>query len=179
MVLDQYVRDLKAFMDDFATALDAERTKLYLDTSLLIWLIRLGAHARAEVLAWFRGRTVETVKVPVWAAHELHRHIINNTARKNLSETVGDLTSKYDDFVRMAAERADDAVCVTKGYTSRSSFITELELTSVHIKQLTRVVVLDDEHLQAATKEVIDFANERILSTNLGPIVKKLDRTGK
>jgi hypothetical protein len=79
----------------------------------------------------------------------------------------------------MAAERADDAVCVTKGYKSRSSFITELELTSVRIKQLTRVVGLDDEHLQAATKEVIDFANERILSTDLGPIVKKLDRTGK
>jgi hypothetical protein len=179
MVLDQYVRDLKAFMEEFATALEAARTKFYLDTSLLIWLIRLGAHARAEVLAWFRGRPADTVRVPVWAAHELHRHILNNTARKNLADAVSDLTSKYDDFVRMAAERADDIVCVTKGYESRSSFITELELTSVRLEQLIKVAVLDEKHLQAATKEVIDFANERILSTNLGPIVKKLDRTGK
>jgi hypothetical protein len=79
----------------------------------------------------------------------------------------------------MAAERADDLVCAAKGYESRSSFITELELTSVRLGQLTKVVVLDEKHLQAATKEVIDFANERILSTNLGPIVKKLDRTGR
>ena len=87
MVLDQYVRDLKAFMDDFATALDAERTKFYLDTSVLIWLIRLGSQARAEVLAWFRSRPAKSVCVPVWAAHELHRHILGNTARKNLTET--------------------------------------------------------------------------------------------
>jgi len=56
MVLDQYVRDLKAFMDDFASALEAGRTKFYLDTSILIWLIRLSSHARAEVLEWLRSR---------------------------------------------------------------------------------------------------------------------------
>jgi hypothetical protein len=74
MVLDQYVKDLKTFMEEFVTALEAERTKIYLDTSLLIWLIRLGASARAEVLGWFRSRPVEAVRVPVWTAHELHRH---------------------------------------------------------------------------------------------------------
>jgi PIN like domain len=179
MVLDQYVRDLKAFMDEFATALEAERTKLYLDTSVLIWLIRLGATARAEILAWFRNRPANTVWVPVWAGHELHRHILDNTARKNLNDAVSDLTAKYDDFVRMVAERADDSVCITKGYQSRSSFITELELTSVRLDRLVKVAALDDKPLQVATKEVIDFANERMLSTDLSPIVKKLDRSGE
>lgn len=179
MVLDQYVRDLKAFMDDFASALDAERTKFYLDTSILIWLIRLGSHARAEVLAWFRSRPARSVCVPVWSAHELHRHILDDTAKKNLIETVSGLTRKYDDFVRMAAERADDTVCAAKGYASRSAFITDLELTTVRIKHLEKVVILEEDHLKNATKEVIDFANERILDTNLTPIIRRLDRTGK
>ena len=179
MVLDQYVRDLKAFMDDFATALDAERTKFYLDTSVLIWLIRLGSQARAEVLAWFRSRPAKSACVPVWVAHELHRHILGNTAKKNLTEIVGDLTSRYDDFVRMAAERADDLICSTKGYENASSFITELELTTERLNHLTKVVVLEEDHLRSATKEVIDFANERILTTDLTPIVRKLKRTGK
>jgi hypothetical protein len=48
VLLDQYVRDLKTFMEEFTTALEAERTKLYLDTSLLIWLIRLGLGGRPK-----------------------------------------------------------------------------------------------------------------------------------
>lgn len=179
MLLDQYIRDLKAFMDDFASALDAERTKFYLDTSILIWLIRLGSHARAEVFAWLRSRPTGSVWVPVWCAHELHRHILDDTAKKNLIETVSGLTKKYDDFVRMAAERADDTVCAAKGYASRSAFITDLELTTVRIKHLEKVVILEEDHLKAATKEVIDFVNERILNTNLDPIVRRLDRTGR
>src|SRR5258708_16340566 len=138
MVVDQYVRDLKAFMDDFATALDSDRTKFYLDTSILIWLIRLGSQARAEVLAWFRSRPAKSACVPVWAAHELHRHILGNTAKKNLTEIVGDLTSRYDDFVRTAAERADDLICSTKGYANTSSFIPELELTTDRLNHLTK-----------------------------------------
>jgi hypothetical protein len=157
MVLDQYVRDLKAFMDDFATALDTERTKFYLDTSVLIWLIRLGSKARTEVLAWFRSRPAKSVCVPVWAAHELDRHILDNTARKNLTEVVTGLTNRCDDFGRMASERADDLVCSSKGYENRSSFITELELTTVRLKHLTKVMVLEEDHMLSAAKEVIDF----------------------
>jgi hypothetical protein len=32
MVLDEYVRDYKAFMEEFAIALDADTTNFYLDT---------------------------------------------------------------------------------------------------------------------------------------------------
>src|SRR5438270_6911881 len=153
MVLDQYVRDFKAFMEAFAAALESDRTKIYLDTSLLIWLIRLGGSARAEVLAWLRSRPTGAVKIPVWAGHELHRHILADTARKNLTDAVSDLNKKYDHFARIAAERADDDVCLTKGYPDRAVFITELEITSAKLERLSKVVILDDRPLQTATKE--------------------------
>jgi hypothetical protein len=88
MVLDQFVRDVKAFMEEFAMALEKAPTRFYLDTSFLIWLIRLGGDARAEVLWWLRSRPASSVRIPVWAGHELHRHILSGTARKNLKNTV-------------------------------------------------------------------------------------------
>ena len=179
MILDEYVRDYKAFMEEFAATIESTQTNFYLDTSLLIWLIRLGAEARAETISWFRSRPPSTVRVPVWAAHELHRHVIDGTARKNLQHTVAETLSKYDDFVRMAAERADDPVCSARGFVDRSAFVRDLERSSVKMKQLARVVELDDLSLQRATTEVIDFANEHMLGTDLTAIIQKLNFTGK
>jgi hypothetical protein len=179
MILDDYVRDYKAFVEEFATALDAVETNFYLDTSLLLWLIRLGAEARAEILRWLRGRPASRTRVPVWAAHELHRHVIDGTARKNLNETARETLSKYDDFVRTAAERADNLVCIAKGFPNRSAFIRDLELSSVKVSQLVRVVDLDDSSLQTATKEVIDFANDHMLRTDLSAIIQKLNFTAQ
>ena len=177
MVLDQYVRDFKAFMEEFATALDSNRAKFYLDTSFLIWLIRVGAEARRETLEWLQSRSPIAVRVPVWTAHELHRHILRGTARINLKNTVDETRAKLEDFVTMAAERADDRACNTHGFANRTTFVQELQLSSVKFSQLAKVVALDDRSLQRAKQEVIDFANQRMLSTNLDPIIAKLDRT--
>ena len=136
MILDEYVRDYKVFMEEFATTLDSTGTNFYLDTSLLIWMIRLGVEARTEVIRWLCDRPTSSVRVPVWAAHELHRHVIGETARKNLRDTVGEVLSRYDDFVRIASERADHPVCIARGFVDRSAFVCDLELSSVKVKQL-------------------------------------------
>ena len=157
--LDPLVRDYRAFMDELLAAIESDGTRFYLDTSLLTWLIR-------QVLK--RGRIYRLVRlasrrlccIPVWAADELQRHLIAGTIRANLQKTVSDAHAKYDEFVRLASERADDAICQSKGYPSRSNFVGELEYSLARLSRLARVVQVDDAGFQAATSEVIDFVNK-------------------
>jgi len=54
MRLDPVVRDYRSFMDEFIQTLESEATRFYLDTSALMWLISLGATARAESVDFVR-----------------------------------------------------------------------------------------------------------------------------
>jgi PIN like domain len=178
MLLDNYVRDYRAFMTDFVGSLQSEETYLYLDTSFLIWLIRLGSEARSEILEWLRERPSTGVRIPVWAAHELHRHVIAATAKSNLTTTVQDAISKLGDFIRIAAERADNKICTANGFADRAAFLRELLLSYEKITHLAKVAQLDDPALQAATQEVITFVNAHVLSSNLGPALQELSSIG-
>lgn len=81
MRLNPFVRDYRGFMGGLTAVVDAPGTRFYLDTSLLMWLFRLGAAAREEYLDWCEGRMV---KVPVWAAHERHHHLVANAVGANV-----------------------------------------------------------------------------------------------
>ncbi len=74
-------------------------------------LIRLGETARSEFMAWCAQRPAAAVRVPVWVAHEFHRHITDGTVRSNIQKTVSEAQAKYDEFVRLASERADVMTC--------------------------------------------------------------------
>jgi hypothetical protein len=179
MRLDPFIRDYPAFMDEVAEVLAADGTHFYLDTSLLMWLIRLGAKARAEFIAWCDGRPVNTVRVPVWAAHELHRHVISGTVRTNVQASVNETQSKYDEFARLASERADETICRAKGYAGRDGYIGELRYALARLRQLARVVDVDDAQLQQGTDEVIAFVNNHLLTTDIAPVVERLSHTGE
>jgi hypothetical protein len=165
-------------MEELVNAIEADGTRFYLDTSLLMWLIRLGSRARAEFISWCDARPINSVRVPVWAAHELHRHVIGGTVRSNLQKTVSETQAKYDEFTRLASERADDSVCRAKGYSGRISYIGDLEHSFARLNQLARVIEPDDVQLQQAVEEVIEFTNGHVLRTDIGPVVEKLSLIG-
>jgi len=178
MQLDPFIRDYRAFMDELVEALDARTTRFYLDTSLLMWLIRLGSAARSEFIDWCVSRPAGTVRVPVWAAHELHRHLIRGTVGANVRATVSETERKLDEFVRLAAERADEVVCKARGYTGRDGYVSEIEQSFARLRQLSKVVN-DDTGLRAAADQVVVFVNKYVLATDLAPIVAALGQTGE
>lgn len=98
MRLDPLTRDYPAFMDELVKVLHADDTRYYFDTSLLMWLISVGATARAEFIAWCNGRPANSVRVPVWAAHELHRHLVGETVSKNVGNTLREIEAKYSEY---------------------------------------------------------------------------------
>ena len=178
MRLDPFVRDYRKFMDDLVSVLESEQTRFFLDTSLLMWLVRLGSAARGEFFAWCRGCPANSVRVPVWAAHELHRHLLGSTVRTNFRATVSETERKLDEFVRLASERADEDLCRANGYLGRQGYISEVEQAFAKIKGLAKVVN-SDASIGRAADEVIEFVNERILSTDVTTIVQKLGQIGE
>jgi len=178
MRLDPFTRDYRTFMTEFVEALEAKSTRFYLDTSLLMWLIRLGAAARKEFIGWCDSRPRNSVRVPVWAAHELHRHLIKGTVRSNVQATLKDTVAKYDEFARLASERADEEVCLAKGYAGRTGYIGELEQSIARLNNLVKVVEGEEERLSEAAEEVISFVNAHVLSSDIRPFVKNLSLTG-
>jgi PIN like domain len=178
MQLDPLTRDYRAFVEDLIEALGQRDTRVYLDTSVLMWLVSLGAQARAQFMAWCSGRAPGSVRVPVWAAHELHHHLISGTVRANVQATLNDVQRRYEEFVFMAAERADDSACRARGFADRTGYVGELRRSSAVMENLARVVQPDDSVLRAASEEVITFVNAHLLQTQLNSVIGNLSLTG-
>ena len=177
MRLDPFVRDFQQFIDELTEVLDSPQTRFYLDTSLLMWLLRLGSAARSEFLSWCRTRPESSVRVPVWAAHELYRHLTRQTVASNLSSAVSETERKLDDFVRLASERADEEVCLANGYGSRQGFIAEVEQTLAKVKQFAKVVG-NKSTLNGAADEIVGLVNNHTLDTNITELIDSLTNTG-
>jgi hypothetical protein len=179
MRLDPLTRDYRAFIEELVTVLQAENTRYYLDTSLLMWLVRVGAAARSEFIAWCDNRPAKTVRVPVWAAHELHRHLVGGSVSRNVQTTLDEIAGKYREFARLAVERAEEAICLAKGHAGRAGYIGEVQQWLARLPQLTSVVAASDSQIRQAAEEVIGFVNERVLVTDIAPFVEKLSLTGE
>ena len=177
MRLDPFIRDYPQFMDELVEVLESPQTRFYLDTSLLMWLVSLGSAARSEFLSWCGSRPETSVRIPVWAAHELHRHLTRQTVTTNIRSAVSETERKLDDFVRLASERADEEVCRASGYGSRQGFIAEVVQVFAKVKRLAKVVSSDSK-LSGASDEVIKFVNEHTLHTDINHIIKTLGQTG-
>jgi hypothetical protein len=176
--LDPYIRDYSSFVEELAQVVALPGTRLYLDTSLLMWLIRLGAKPRGEFLAWARERPAGTIRVPVWCAHELHTHIVKGSIASTLRSVSGQTERKYFEFARFAAERADDAVCMERGFAGRDGFLSEVQASLAKLKRMM-LVVQDDRGIGEAADEIIEFANQHLLGTDLDPILRDVGQDGE
>jgi len=178
MRLDPFIRNYDSFLVDLTAALQSTNTVFYLDTSVLTWAINLGRDARREFLAWCRAKHVENLRVPVWAAHELHRHLLRGSLNANLQKALSDTEKKLNEFARVTTERADDELCLARGFAGRDAYVSDVHRTVERIKELGKIAG-DEAAMAAAADEVVDFVNERLLDTELDGIIKKLGDIGE
>lgn len=88
----------EAFIRRATVVLQNEATRIYLDTSFLMWLTTLGPTSRAQFFAWtdpFANR----MHVPLWAMHEYYRHHIARTLRHRLERSSGKLLKAAEAFL--------------------------------------------------------------------------------
>lgn len=179
MRLDPIVRDFPGFLDELVAALESDDTFVYLDTSLLMWLLRVEPEVRTEFFAWCHERPQGTVRIPVWVAHELHRHLDERREFKNVQSAIVKIKGMGDALGELAAERAGEGLCRRSGYTGRDAFVGDVEATLERLARLVKTISLEDEHYRSAAEEVIAFVNERLLATNLGRITRELSVTAR
>ena len=177
MRLDPYLRDYGQYLTEFIAVLKSPTTRFYVDTSLLMWLVRAGRTARSDFMGWCKSLPAGTVRVPVWAAHELQKHVTAGTVQSNVRKLVSEAIAKFDEFVRLASERADDQSCMARGYASRSLLVSDIELSRSRLERFSKVIDLDDGSLGEATAEIIDFVNTHALGTDLAMFIPELSAT--
>jgi hypothetical protein len=178
MRLDPFVRDYQRFIAELSGILRSDETVFYLDTSVLMWAATIGRDARKEFLAWCRSRASGKMRVPVWAAHELHRHLLRGSLNANLKKAVSDAEAKLADFARLTTERVDDALCISRGYAGRDAYVSDMQRTVQRLKELGKIAG-DESASSGAADDVVDFVNEHILDTELDEIIRRINEVGE
>ena len=75
-----------AFFTRVAALLADGKTHVYFDTSMLMWLTKVGDAARSQLLGWLEANCRGRLHVPVWSAHEYFRHHVAKTVSTNLGD---------------------------------------------------------------------------------------------
>ena len=126
------VRTWSSFSERIGSLLAAKDTHVYIDTSFLMWLTKIGTPSRKEIFAWLDQTVPNRVHVPVWAAHEYLKHhtsktLINDfTARcKDIRSFARSIYGELRPFIdEPIGQRAEDPTTLR---TDMRNALTELE----------------------------------------------------
>ena len=175
MKVDPYVRSIDEFETQLIDAIKSATCRLYLDTSTLMWALRINAGARDEFIEWCRSFG-SRIKVPVWAAHELQRHLLEGTVLKNVRKTASESEKKLHDFMSLVTERADDHMAQAIGAGSSSTLLAKANLIQGEFRRLSKAVQTDN--VSEANQKITDFVNEFVLDTDVSEVAKELSLSG-
>lgn len=174
MKLSPYVRDYDNHLEDVSKILSDTSTHIVLDTSILVWMLTAEKTAYDEMIGWLAERPERSVHVAAWSAHEFHHHLAKKTAKENVSSVIKSTVTTYEEFAKLVCHRADEATCRSYGFGTREHFIGLVEEALSKLRVFSKVVEFKDQDTFERTEVVIAFINERVLKTDLTPIV---DRT--
>lgn len=149
--------DSASFKERLSALLKANDTHIYVDTSFLMWMTKIGSNSRHELTVWLQKSCPCRVHVPIWAAHEYLKHHVAGTIIAELSEKtdeVADLVRRTYTYFRPFIDEPfgdgfEDPVAIR---ASARSALNTLEHLVATIRQWHR-----SYHKHAA--EVIEFIN--------------------
>lgn len=136
-------------------------TRVYIDTSFLMWATKIGPSSRGELLEWLRTDVGDRAHVPTWAAHEYLRHhvagtIVDELAKKTteISQLAGGTFNYFRPFLDDPALPAADSWDRLRSATRDA--INTLGLLATATRKWK-------DAYPAHAKEIISYINERVL----------------
>lgn len=84
--------DSAAFKLRLMELIQDPRAHIYVDTSFLMWMTKIGSKSRRELLDWLESNCEGRVHVPIWAAHEYLKHHVAGTIITELAEKTDEVT---------------------------------------------------------------------------------------
>lgn len=85
--------DSAAFKSRLLSLIEDAKTHIYVDTSFLMWMTKIGSQSRRELLDWLATNCDGRVHVPIWAAHEYLKHHVAGTIVTELSEKTDEVAA--------------------------------------------------------------------------------------
>lgn len=153
----------KDTVDGYIAALDslvrATGTRIYVDTSFLVWLTALGSEARTEFVDWLRGVAPGRVHVPVWSAHEYLRHHVNDLHGKKLKG----VESGLNDLAKNTFKELRPYIDTTFSGDSRSAseIIAATRSALIDVKRIAGLAAQwKKQHYERNAEAVISLINE-------------------
>ncbi|MDR3546857.1 MAG: PIN-like domain-containing protein [Candidatus Pacebacteria bacterium] len=164
VVLSDYHERLRAAVED-------SHGRIYIDTSVLMWLLRVSLTARQEFLSWCDApERSERVFVPTWSTHELFHHIRLKTVLNQIQERLVASSTSLNDLLCHADEVCDDLWCKPTAYPNRPAAIERLRLCASEIQSYLDAVKgirkLEPAY-SVAVDEISGFVNRHSTKTDL------------
>jgi hypothetical protein len=95
LAIPDETEDSHSFKLRLSSLLTLSTTHVYVDTSFLMWLTKIGSRSRQELFDWLAKNCDGRVHVPIWAAHEYLKHHVAGTI-------VTELIQKIDEIAALA-----------------------------------------------------------------------------
>lgn len=168
--------DVEAYDLALATALTSKDTRVFLDTSTLVWLYRLHDRARKEVLLWLtEGPQAGNVRIPRRALLEFSRHRRSKDVLLPFRKQVSGLPSLMEQMEQWAHLITDDALARDAGFASRAAYLAEVRKAAEGMTKLTKPV-RQQAGLNALDAELIPIFNQLALDTDIYRGISDLQR---
>ncbi|MBB1073415.1 hypothetical protein HUU62_03180 [Rhodoferax sp. 4810] len=137
-----------------------DATHIYIDTSLLMWLTKIGPKSFEQFRNWIRGVSSGRVHVPVWAGHEYANHHVAGTLAAELDASLGELSKIAKNTYGQLRPFLDADLEVGKAVETQQvhlrNTLSALEAAADHCGQWKR-------HYRDRTKAVMAFITEHSL----------------
>ncbi|HKY21332.1 MAG TPA: PIN-like domain-containing protein [Vicinamibacterales bacterium] len=148
---------LADFCAEALASLGNTDTRVYVDTSFLMFLTRIGAHSREQFFKWLVNVAPDRVHTPSWSVHEYLRH----HGDKTLEQEVTDHCKKIKSLVGESLAMIQDFLDVPPGGTGDARIRARNALVDLDdvANDLTGWTKSYDLH----AKEVIEFVNRTAL----------------
>lgn len=176
MKLDLNIRSIPEYESRLLSAINSGKCHVYLDTSTLMWTLRINTLAREQFVEWCRTLG-DRLRIPVWAAHELQRHLIEDTVLKDIKRRSSDCEQKLKDFIWLVAECSDDNLARSVGAVSSDTLIEKVQKIRKQVRKLPAAV--RKNNFSSANEKIIEFVNEFVLESDLSEIFKELNAVGE
>lgn len=85
--------DSAAFKSRLSALVRDKGAHIYVDTSFLMWMTKIGSQSRRELLEWLEANCAGRVHVPIWAAHEYLKHHVAGTIVAELGEKTDEVAA--------------------------------------------------------------------------------------
>lgn len=165
--------DRLALEIEVAAALASSDTKIFLDTSTLVWIYRLHEAARAEFIDWLEiGPHPGRAQIPSRALHELSKHRHNQSVLFPFRQKLNQLPALLRQLDEWAHLITDDDRAKAYGYKDRSEYFELLSETRTNLERVVKLVASGADPT-AVEAQLIPFFNRLAMD---GDIHSDLDK---